>query len=119
MSLASASQPAPGKQNRPRFGLRGSTEAPKANTFENFGFLAPQPVMRATEDGLVEPPMPKAAQVLLLYAFRCFPDPGFMGGEAKRPRMTAFNFLIFLRESGAGEGIRTLDPNLGKVVLYP
>jgi hypothetical protein len=21
--------------------------------------------------------------------------------------------------SGAGEGIRTLDPNLGKVVLYP
>jgi len=24
-----------------------------------------------------------------------------------------------LRKSGAGEGIRTLDPNLGKVVLYP
>jgi hypothetical protein len=22
-------------------------------------------------------------------------------------------------ETGAGEGIRTLDPNLGKVVLYP
>jgi hypothetical protein len=22
-------------------------------------------------------------------------------------------------EIGAGEGIRTLDPNLGKVVLYP
>ena len=22
-------------------------------------------------------------------------------------------------KSGAGEGIRTLDPNLGKVVLYP
>jgi hypothetical protein len=22
-------------------------------------------------------------------------------------------------EFGAGEGIRTLDPNLGKVVLYP
>jgi hypothetical protein len=27
--------------------------------------------------------------------------------------------LISLRKSGAGEGIRTLDPNLGKVVLYP
>jgi hypothetical protein len=26
--------------------------------------------------------------------------------------------LSFL-EIGAGEGIRTLDPNLGKVVLYP
>jgi hypothetical protein len=24
-----------------------------------------------------------------------------------------------LRKTGAGEGIRTLDPNLGKVVLYP
>ena len=24
-----------------------------------------------------------------------------------------------LKEFGAGEGIRTLDPNLGKVVLYP
>jgi hypothetical protein len=23
------------------------------------------------------------------------------------------------RRDGAGEGIRTLDPNLGKVVLYP
>jgi hypothetical protein len=27
--------------------------------------------------------------------------------------------LIVLRKTGAGEGIRTLDPNLGKVVLYP
>ena len=27
------------------------------------------------------------------------------------------NFVMFLK-SGAGEGIRTLDPNLGKVVLY-
>ena len=24
-----------------------------------------------------------------------------------------------LQVNGAGEGIRTLDPNLGKVVLYP
>jgi hypothetical protein len=27
-----------------------------------------------------------------------------------------FRLLAFI---GAGEGIRTLDPNLGKVVLYP
>lgn len=27
-------------------------------------------------------------------------------------------FFCFLGEFGAGEGIRTLDPNLGKVVLY-
>lgn len=25
----------------------------------------------------------------------------------------------YFGETGAGEGIRTLDPNLGKVVLYP
>ena len=25
----------------------------------------------------------------------------------------------FTEQTGAGEGIRTLDPNLGKVVLYP
>jgi hypothetical protein len=31
----------------------------------------------------------------------------------------AANILICLVENGAGEGIRTLDPNLGKVVLYP
>jgi hypothetical protein len=27
--------------------------------------------------------------------------------------------LKFLEKFGAGEAIRTLDPNLGKVVLYP
>ena len=36
--------------------------------------------------------------------------------------LTAQGRLIYLSlfyKSGAGEGIRTLDPNLGKVVLYP
>jgi hypothetical protein len=33
--------------------------------------------------------------------------------------LTAAAMDWFLRKSGAGEGIRTLDPNLGKVVLYP
>ena len=27
--------------------------------------------------------------------------------------------IELLRQTGAGEGIRTLDPDLGKVVLYP
>jgi hypothetical protein len=30
-----------------------------------------------------------------------------------------FSMLDPLKEFGAGEAIRTLDPNLGKVVLYP
>ena len=34
-------------------------------------------------------------------------------------RRPSHNALISIRKFGAGEGIRTLDPNLGKVVLYP
>jgi hypothetical protein len=33
------------------------------------------------------------------------------------PQLLAMKLLDW--ETGAGEGIRTLDPNLGKVVLYP
>jgi hypothetical protein len=33
--------------------------------------------------------------------------------------LKAAKSLILLWKTGAGEGIRTLDPNLGKVVLYP
>ncbi len=32
------------------------------------------------------------------------------------PRLPVPDFFVKI---GAGEGIRTLDPNLGKVVLYP
>jgi hypothetical protein len=42
----------------------------------------------------------------------CKSDPGRFGSPVRK-------FLISRREFGAGEGIRTLDPNLGKVVLYP
>ena len=48
-----------------------------------------------------------------------YPINGGASGKQKRPRRAIFNALIFLRKFGAGEGIRTLDPNLGKVVLYP
>ena len=30
----------------------------------------------------------------------------------------SMRYMFFVRKIGAGEGIRTLDPNLGKVVLY-
>ncbi len=49
----------------------------------------------------------------------CFPDFAEWGGEAKNGPKDRLKRLIPLRKSGAGEGIRTLDPNLGKVVLYP
>ena len=35
--------------------------------------------------------------------------------QQKRPQRAAFIRLIFIGKSGAGEGIRTLDPNLGNV----
>jgi hypothetical protein len=37
-------------------------------------------------------------------------------GGFRRPRINSLTVLAYF---GAGEGIRTLDPNLGKVVLYP
>lgn len=37
----------------------------------------------------------------------------------KAAETAAFRLLDSLKETGAGEAIRTLDPNLGKVVLYP
>jgi len=41
--------------------------------------------------------------------------------ETKKPPCGGFSHkpLLGKGETGAGEGIRTLDPNLGKVVLYP
>ena len=37
-------------------------------------------------------------------------------GRSDRPGFCEINDFWYF---GAGEGIRTLDPNLGKVVLYP
>jgi hypothetical protein len=36
----------------------------------------------------------------------------------RRPMAPRYDFN-FLLKTGAGDGIRTHDPNLGKVVLYP
>ena len=58
--------------------------------------------------------MPKAAQSPLFHAFCCFPGFRVGRGIKKTPRRASFNRLISWKKSGAGEGIRTLDPNLGK-----
>ena len=91
MSFASASQPVPGKrpgkQNRPRFGLRGSTEAPKARPLDGARRLALRPVVQAdkrrfggaahAESG------PKPATLRFLLLPPCFPGFRARGGEAK------------------------------------
>jgi hypothetical protein len=46
--------------------------------------------------------------------------PRFPGMETTRPPFGGLSEPIQIsRKIGAGEGIRTLDPDLGKVVLYP
>ncbi len=42
-----------------------------------------------------------------------------MPKNEKPAGMAGLRKTLDVREIGAGEGIRTLDPNLGKVVLYP
>lgn len=66
--------------------------------------------------------MPKVAGRPLRHASCCFPhaspvSPPGTGKQKTAPKDRSKN-LIFLRKSGAGEGIRTLDVHLGKVALY-
>jgi hypothetical protein len=67
--------------------------------------------------------MPEGAIGPLRPGFCCFPHASPVSpsgaGKQKTVPMRYSKPRIFLREIGAGEGIRTLDPNLGKVVLYP
>ena len=66
---------------------------------------------------------PEARCRIRSYAFGCLQGAYIAGFRqsckqktAPKDRLNRFNFL---KKTGAGEGIRTLDPNLGKVVLYP
>jgi hypothetical protein len=120
MSFAFASPSAPGKQNGPCFGVRGSTIASKSSLRGVVPHPPLPPVTQTENRGFGMPPMPATAGSPLFFAFCCFPpaSPAFAlgAGKQKRPRRAAYIHLISLRKTGAGEGIRTLDPNLGKVV---
>jgi hypothetical protein len=59
------------------------------------------------------------ATIFFLSLPSCFPGFAERSGEAKNGPKGRSKRRISLRKFGAGEGIRTLDPNLGKVVLYP
>ena len=82
------------------------------------------PVLSAAErrfdSGLEPPNLRFRRRRLSAWCFHSASELPAMGPwKQKRPWRAARKSLIFLRKSGAGEGIRTLDPNLGKVVLYP
>src|SRR5665213_4615852 len=109
-----------GKQIREGLGLRGSkstrnqympysesTRSLETAGYDSFGALL-MPKVAAS---------PLRHNVLLLPP--CFPAFRDWGGEAKTAPEDRSNQLISLRKSGAGEGIRTLDPNLGKVPERP
>ncbi len=61
----------------------------------------------------------RAAESPLRFAFGCFPpaSPAFVpeAGKQKTTPKDPSQRLICLKKNGAGEGIRTLDPDLGKV----
>jgi hypothetical protein len=67
--------------------------------------------------------VPNAFGSVRHHAICCFPHASpalvFGAGKQKTVPRDCSKPLISLRKFGAGEGIRTLDPNLGKVVLYP
>ena len=78
---------------------------------------------RAERHEVTVSPVPNAAGLIPRHDPACFPGaslaPTRWAGNQKTAPKDRFNTLISLRKFGAGEGIRTLDPNLGKVVLYP
>jgi hypothetical protein len=80
-------------------------------------------VLQTEMRGLGTLQMGKAAESPLRFAFGCFPlaSPAFApeAGKQKTTPKDPSQQLICLKKIGAGEGIRTLDPDLGKVVLYP
>ena len=82
-----------------------------------------EPAGRAERHEMTVSPVPNAAGLIPRHDAGCFPGaspaPTRWAGKQKTAPKDRFNTLISLRKSGAGEGIRTLDPNLGKVVLYP
>jgi hypothetical protein len=80
-----------------------------------------EPAGRADPREMTVSPVPNSAGRILRHDPGCFPSasptPTPRPGKQKTAPKDRFNTLISLRKSGAGEGIRTLDPNLGKVGL--
>ena len=117
MSLHSTTRPGKhsGKQIRGGIGPWGSKPA-------RSGGASPSEASRLAEmidfSDFWAVTMPETAVSPRQYAFCCFPhaSPVFETGAGKQKTAPKghSNALISLEEIGAGEGIRTLDPNLGK-----
>ncbi len=106
----------PGKQIRKGLGFWGSKRTHGMHT-SGSGFT--RSLEAASYEWFGALPMPKAAERPLRHASCCFPHASPVSqtktGKQKTAPKDRSKSLISLRHSGAGEGIRTLDPNLGKV----
>ena len=74
--------------------------------------------------GATRPTLPRYQDLHYPFRDRVDEEGGHHGDTTPQTTKAALQWplrksLISLGEFGAGEGIRTLDPNLGKVVLYP
>lgn len=126
MNFATKRWPVPGKlrgkQNSCRFGVRGSAYAIGDSVYRCAPEQSSWPGAWPKKGRSLTLAMPQAAESLLHFVFCCFPPAspavGSGAGKQKTARKGRSKSLIFLRKIGAGEGIRTLDPDLGKVVLY-
>ena len=109
-----------GKQNRGGVGLRESTRV-RIDDKRSSGVAHLPGALGCNRFWALS--VPEAAAHPLRHAVCCFPHASPVSqaaaGKQKTVPKDRSKSLIFLRKSGAGEGIRTLDPNLGKVVLYP
>jgi hypothetical protein len=107
----------PGKQIREGLEFRGSK---RIRDPETSGSAVRLWLEAVGYDSFVTLPMPKVAARLLRHASCCFPHASPVSqtraGKQKTAPKDRSKPLISLRKFGAGEGIRTLDPNLGKTV---
>ena len=103
-----------------RIGIRGSKQV-CGEALSCGSAVAPSQTIVHTElRATTAPTMPNVIESPPDYAFWCFPhaSPALTSGAGKRQTAPTdrLKSLISLRKIGAGEGIRTLDPNLGKRV---
>ena len=95
----------------------GGSEALNAMRPLGWDISPTEPAGRAERHEMTESPVPNAAGRIPRHDAGCFPGaspaPTRWAGKQKTAPKDRFNALISLRKSGAGEGIRTLDPNLG------
>ena len=120
VSLAKKRRKRPGKRIENAIAHSGSPRSQRDT--KSSGGLAPLPGMTGLATlGAIH--MPKVAVRPLRSSSCRFPhaSPVSPSGAGKQETASKGRSkqLISLRKFGAGEGIRTLDPNLGKVVLYP